>query len=403
MNTTGTPRVVIDFARAVRAHLSDLPEADVEDLTEGLEADLSERLADDGPELGDPVSYADELRHAAGLPPRVTTAPGLDAWWKRNADAASAGYARMIAKVRSNPAGDSAMDLLSSLRPVWWVIRGWVGYRVLALLFGTAGAMVPRSAFGWLMMCLLVVISVQWGRDKWMPRPWFRGLRFVANALAIVLLVPVLAYWMNTGSQNHNYENVGYTEPVGIVLDGQSVNNVFAYDCSGAPLNNVQLFDQDGNPLNAAAPGERFVSISKHNEYSGEDREVMLFPSRFVSGDGGWNVFPLQTAMEEGYAMPEGTDENVEYPPAAANLPFDSVQPLMGECRDQAHVDREPGMIDESKAPAEPVKTSDKVKPSEPVKPSESAKPGEKATEKPKPSETRTPADASELPGNAGK
>ena len=60
------------FATAVRAQLDDLPAEDAEDIAVGLVADLLEKAADnDGAiDLDDPAGYAEELRTAAGLPPR---------------------------------------------------------------------------------------------------------------------------------------------------------------------------------------------------------------------------------------------------------------------------------------------------------------------------------------------
>ena len=69
---------VADFATAVRRSLADLDAEDLSDLTDGLEADLADKLAD-GAELGDPAAYAAELRAAAGLeaPPRPSVRQNL--------------------------------------------------------------------------------------------------------------------------------------------------------------------------------------------------------------------------------------------------------------------------------------------------------------------------------------
>ena len=69
--STVTPEIV-EFAQGVRAALADLPAEEVDDLTEGLEADLAEAYAEDlQRELPDPAAYATELRAAAGLPMRT--------------------------------------------------------------------------------------------------------------------------------------------------------------------------------------------------------------------------------------------------------------------------------------------------------------------------------------------
>ena len=44
-----------EFAEAVRSNLADLPAEDLDDLLDGLQADLTDRLADGG-DLGDPVA-----------------------------------------------------------------------------------------------------------------------------------------------------------------------------------------------------------------------------------------------------------------------------------------------------------------------------------------------------------
>jgi hypothetical protein len=70
------PRAIAAFVAAVRQELNDLSPDEVNELTGGLEADLTDALAEPGsapsPVHGDPAEYASELRAAAGLPPRGT-------------------------------------------------------------------------------------------------------------------------------------------------------------------------------------------------------------------------------------------------------------------------------------------------------------------------------------------
>ena len=69
---TGVAGGVAAYVREVRAELADLPIEDVDDLTGGMEADLTELAAECGGDLagrlGSPQLYAAELRSAAGLP-----------------------------------------------------------------------------------------------------------------------------------------------------------------------------------------------------------------------------------------------------------------------------------------------------------------------------------------------
>ncbi len=115
MNTNDR-NTVGEFARSVRAQLSDLPALDVEELTEGLEADLAERLAEGGEELGDPVAYAAELRASAGLAPKAPLPPAVPL---RRSLAIKA--REVLAGLRAHPSTASLIDFLIALRPVWWV------------------------------------------------------------------------------------------------------------------------------------------------------------------------------------------------------------------------------------------------------------------------------------------
>ena len=72
MNTTALPvrPDVAAFVSRVRESLADLSEDDRLELTEGLEADLTDQVAEHGGGvLGDPEAYARELRAAAGFDP----------------------------------------------------------------------------------------------------------------------------------------------------------------------------------------------------------------------------------------------------------------------------------------------------------------------------------------------
>ena len=104
MNTIESGGRTIDtFASAVRAALSDLPADEVNDLTEGLEADLAEHFDEDPDEpMPDPIAYADELREAAGLVPRTApVGPVRSTAWERVAALGP----NVIRDIRAAPAG----------------------------------------------------------------------------------------------------------------------------------------------------------------------------------------------------------------------------------------------------------------------------------------------------------
>lgn len=127
MNTTELPvrPDVAAFVAQVRGLLGDLSEEDRLELTEGLEADLADQVAErGGGALGDPEAYARELRAAAGFDPvprrrvrtpRARSVPevldGVRGWWDAQV---------------SRPRVAPVWSLVVALRPVWWFFRAWV-------------------------------------------------------------------------------------------------------------------------------------------------------------------------------------------------------------------------------------------------------------------------------------
>ena len=183
------------YVRAVRAWLGDLPADEVEDLTAGMEADLAERAAESGGPLGgllgEPEAYAAELRSAAGLPPRVDVVVAPDAvrhepWTDRLARDAHVLVARH--------------PWLRELRPTWWLARGAVAGWVVAAVLGTGRTL--------LLPLVGAVLSMWLGLVLRRREPLGSGTRFAlgaGNALAVVLLLPVLASY-TSGSTDFSDE-----------------------------------------------------------------------------------------------------------------------------------------------------------------------------------------------------
>ncbi|MCG2797107.1 MAG: hypothetical protein L6367_01055, partial [Cellulomonas sp.] len=150
---------VAAYARAVRAELTGLGPEQVEDLTDGLEANLADALADEGRGItgqdaeevfGPAAEYARELLTAAGIAgperaPRRRRSVGqlLDAPFRALARQGD----RVLATVRGVPGWGAVEDFLLVLRPAWWVLRAWVLWRILAAFgIGWSGALLPGSA-----------------------------------------------------------------------------------------------------------------------------------------------------------------------------------------------------------------------------------------------------------------
>ncbi|GAB3615854.1 hypothetical protein GCM10027416_04110 [Okibacterium endophyticum] len=311
MNESATaPAAVRDFAAAVRAHLDDLPADEVEELTDGLEADLTERAQDAGDSFGDPAEYARELRSASGLPEREhPSRRRFGTTLRRTGESAAR-------RVRSMPGGARLLDLLIALRPVWWVMRGWVIFHLIAVPIAGARPGLPDNPVAWVFLLACILLSVEWGRGHWLA---WQGFRYVKIALSTVAAVAFLPLLVSVASmlpgQSDPYV---YPEPQqGLLLNGDTVENIFAYDCSGKPLTDVQLFDENGNPLSVAADGELQMFA-----YSGTGAHGVLIPNPGVTGGTGWNVFPLKQADAPTGQEPDPSTAEAPDPPFAVTQPL---------------------------------------------------------------------------------
>ncbi|EWT02108.1 hypothetical protein N865_07280 [Intrasporangium oryzae NRRL B-24470] len=232
-----TPRDdVRGYVARVRVALGDLPADDVDELTQGMEADLAELVAESGgrvrDRLGTPEAYAAELRSAAGLPPRVVAS-------------ASTGIGDLVRRLRDR--WDDRVRRwawLADLVPVWWVFRGIIGAWAVAGLLG-------RDPHSWLMWFAGAAISFWLGRAG---RAWTGPRRRLATTLNVVtvlvtLLVVVPSELTHSGPDWSSGEVV-YSPPTpGLAYDGFPVTGYFVYDAQGRPVPNARVFDQDGHPL----------------------------------------------------------------------------------------------------------------------------------------------------------
>jgi hypothetical protein len=261
--TSGTvPQDVKDYLDAVRARLDDLPAEEREDLLADVEPSILDSAEEsDAPmalRLGPPETFADELRAAAGLPPRADTAER----------APKRGLWQRVARADAFFASSPATRWVRELAPLWWVLRGVVLVGLVELLYGRSFfvgdelqnyALVVAAA-----VPLAVIASVAIGLRR--PR---RNVAVVLVNLALALAaVPVL--WHAVGAAR----DAAFTDTVtvvpnpesaltGLVYDRSPVYNVFAFDPEGRLLRDVRLFDHAGRPLEigmrAGDPNRRMV------------------------------------------------------------------------------------------------------------------------------------------------
>ncbi|MGN6574933.1 MAG: HAAS signaling domain-containing protein [Nocardioides sp.] len=305
---------VTDFLDKVRARLSDLSEEQRDDLLGGLEADLSELVADGGSvaELGDPRAYADELRSAAGVVPATRAGrhrPRLPAVPTRASVTAGLDGARerWESLMATGPWTRQGWEIVQTIRPAWWVLRAWVAVQILDLYTGPweHATLVPRfgdNLSGLLLLLAATAGSVLLGLRKLWPAAQSPGsvlARVVLlglNALAVLLLVNVAdsfpsSDYLNEQSHPCAVGSCGYVSDAGLVNDGHRVRNVFAYDADGNPLQGVQLFDQAGKPL-AVDP-----------DLVGRMRYAGRLPRVYAWSDGEqqvWNAYPLPVRFDDG-------------------------------------------------------------------------------------------------------
>lgn len=312
--STVTPEIAA-FARGVRVALADLPADEVDDLTDGLEADLAEAYAEDlQRELPDPSAYASELRLAAGLPARGRVKSGVVAgiqqgWRATRADLASS--------IRRNPALSSASDFLVVLRPAWWVFRAWLATWLLAAFFGTEQGYWFSGTVWFVVLVTFVVVSVQWGRGKWHLARGMSALLLVGNVIAAVLAVPVLAHAADGRVVYYGEPYPEQADLTGVYLNGEPVTNIFGYDAKGRPLQDIQLFDQDGNPLATSVEGGNGCLDPAC------EKQGLWVPAALRTGVTAWNVFPMRMIEADAYA------DHLELQAVPGAEPQDRVSPFV--------------------------------------------------------------------------
>ncbi len=347
MITTPTRDDIRAFAAAVRTHLDDLPADEVDDLLDGLEADLSDQATEAGDSftLPDAATYAAELRAAAGLPERSA----VERSHRSPVDALRGFWRREVAQFRSTAVGGWILDLLASLRPVWWVLRAVVWFLLFIPLLNPPRpvgidlldrALAAATAPGMLVLVAFLVLSVQWGRGRWAPVRWLRVTRRVLGAVAAVLAPFVLISLLGSAHQavlrpTEIVQTSDFSPPPGLSFDGDRIRNIYAYDANGDPIPTVQLFDQNGVALTTVGTGERQTNVDPYFFGGGGPAPVAWA----VPGAADiWNAFPLKEIAAEDTWLEETPQNKASVHP----FPFASVQPLPTAVREAAESSADP-------------------------------------------------------------
>jgi hypothetical protein len=274
------------FLARVRDELADLPPDERDELLEDIESHVAE-LSGEGDvplaaRLGSAEEFARELRHSAGLPPRVPAV--VDS-------RLAAARAVLERVVRRGAALREEVDAAL----VWHLARGWLLAVAVAVVIGEIGntsawgyahAWLPHAGFrGYGAVVALVAIvgaSVLVGRRAAAGRAI--ALDRAATALALVAIVPAAWHLDSPPRAPHSSSapfttSIEYRSTPGLALNGLEIRNIFPYTRDGKPLNDVLLYLADGQPLEVGA-----VNVDPNRRYLVDRRGRRLynsFPARY--------------------------------------------------------------------------------------------------------------------------
>lgn len=244
------------YLSEVRHELDDLNEEDRAELLEDVTQHLA-AIVEEGPDtdlrarLGEPTSYANEMRVAAGLNPRAGEAAPA---------ATPSTLRRLTAGVWEHRWVRGARQFYSDLAPGWWVLRGIL---IAGLPFWAgmdAGDHIPIPApgeeriAGVTLMVLAIAASVALGK---LGRRGKRRTPFVYAGAALTALVILAAFNVYATFDYILFPKWAISAfiqnaPVtGLTSQHGPVTNIHPYDSQGNPLENVLLYDQAGRPLKA--------------------------------------------------------------------------------------------------------------------------------------------------------
>lgn len=291
------------YADAVRRALADLGPDQVDDLTDGLEADLAEAMADDRharhgatllEQFGPPEQYAAELRSAAGIElpsePSGSHRPHPVRWARRL-------VATIASRLDATPWWPPVRDFMVSLRSAWWLLRGWVAYQVAVAVVGGTGRWLPTTLRGWLALAVLLGLSVQWGRGRLrLPGGW-NAVPLVLSAAAAVAVLPTVGWVLDHSVRLVVVQTAptlvqgpgGNAPAYGVIVDAMAVSNLFVYDQAGNPVPDAQVYDDRGRPV---------ITTEDRGQspywYFGATKPWYLVGATEVGGATRWNVYPLR-------------------------------------------------------------------------------------------------------------
>lgn len=318
---------VAAYAAEVRAQLADLSDAESAELLEDLEDHLREVAAEGAgslrERLGAPGAYARELRQAAGLPePGEGSGSGGAGRRTRSRPSVRVRVRQALVdaerRARGYRAGREVLDFLPSLRPAWWVLRGWAAVRLLEVMTTDVDpwhdfSLVPQvgnsTVIGLLALVAAVPASVYAAR-RTVPDGWRRRAVGAGEGILVLFTIGMALSALSTQSNyGEKASSVSFDQGgslPGLVDNGKPISNLYVYDRTGKSLDGVLVYDQDGEPIQA-------------DVYAGGS---ILDNDGWIDGNGSLvaNIFPrqmLQTQWDDS----AGGAHYVVMPPPEVNIP----------------------------------------------------------------------------------
>ena len=227
MPTNTQDPTIRNFVVEVKSRLADLNPADVDGLTENLEADLLERQLEEGDDfkLGSPDQFARDLRTAAGIDaPEKEVSP----------------LRRLV-----NRAAKWTWQLVRSARPAWWLVRGYLLFWLWGVWFNPGGFL-PDNFLQWVILVGLTVASIVVGRKTW--RRYL--VRVPLAVLNVGLIIVGLIWGITLQNSRDDYMRMHTMDNAGVLMwNGYWITQPKAFDANGTELPMVELRDVNGNVI----------------------------------------------------------------------------------------------------------------------------------------------------------
>lgn len=251
------PQDVKAYLSAVRARLDDLPAEECDDLLADVEPSILESAEEsDAPvelRLGPPHSFADELRAAAGLPPRADLGGGP----RRR------GLIERLADAGASFATSPRTAWLRDLAPLWWVFRGLVVGGLFEIVYDRSVLAGPAPDSDLLLVVAVTLLAVALSVAAGLRRPRRSSALILVNVVLVLAALPVTVQALGKAKDAAFNDRVvvapasgQVAPPAGLTYEGAPVVNVYAFDRRGRLLRDVRLYSQDRQPLDLGAEAE---------------------------------------------------------------------------------------------------------------------------------------------------